>query len=142
MFLIWKEAKEYDIETVDLEERLLGQILFAESYVQDAMSVFLAFYENGRNRTLIKAFVSYYAYKYLVRDRIVDEETNGAEVFVKSSVPTETKSIPKTEVDEASDITEATEEADIEDNAANNKKIRHLIIMIVSTMIYMTKAHH
>lgn len=63
---------------------------------------------------------------------IVDEETNGAEVFVKSSVPTETKSIPKTEVDEASDITEATEEADIEDNAANNKKIRHLIIMIVS----------
>ena len=74
MFLIWKEAKEYDIETVDLEERLLGQILFAESYVQDAMSVFLAFYENGRNRTLIKAFVSYYAYKYLVRDRIVDEE--------------------------------------------------------------------
>ena len=74
MFLIWREAKEYDIETIDLEERLLGQILFAESYVQDAMSVFMAFYEKGRNRTLIKAFVSYYAYKYLVRDRVVNHE--------------------------------------------------------------------
>lgn len=74
MFLIWREAKEYDIDTVDLEERLLGQILFAESYVQDAMAVFLSFYESGRNRTLIKAFVSYYAYKYLVRDRVVSDE--------------------------------------------------------------------
>lgn len=73
MFLVWKEAKEYELESVDLEERLLGQILFAESYVQDAMAVFLSFYEAGHNRTLIKAFVSYYAYKYLVRDRIVDD---------------------------------------------------------------------
>lgn len=72
MFLIWKEAKEYDIESVDMEERLLGQSLFAESYLQDAMAVFLSFYENGKNRTLIKAFVSYYAYKYLVKDRVVD----------------------------------------------------------------------
>ena len=74
MFLIWREAKEYDIETVDLEERLLGQILFAESYVQDAMAVFFSFYESGRNRTLIKAFVNYYAYKYLVRDRVLNED--------------------------------------------------------------------
>lgn len=73
MFLVWKEAKEYDLDTTELEERLLGQILFAESYVQDAMSVFFSFYEKGSNRTLIKAFVSYYAYKYLVRDRLVDD---------------------------------------------------------------------
>lgn len=73
MFLVWKEAKEYDLDTIALEERLLGQILFAESYVQDAMAVFMSFYNAGRNRTLIKAFVSYYCYKYLVRDRVVDE---------------------------------------------------------------------
>lgn len=74
MFLIWREAREYELETEELEERLLGQILFAESYVQDAMAVFFAFYETGRNRTLVKAFISYYSYKYLVRDRIVDEQ--------------------------------------------------------------------
>lgn len=64
---------------------------------------------------------------------IVDEETNGAEVFVKSSVPTETISIPKTEVKETVDSTETVEEEnDIEDNEDKKKKIKHLIIMIVS----------
>lgn len=74
MFMIWREAKEYEIESVELEERLLGQILFAESYVKDAMAVFFSFYKAGVNRTLTKAFVSYYAYKYLTRDRVVAPE--------------------------------------------------------------------
>lgn len=74
MFLVWKEAREYDMDTEELEERLLGQILFAESYVQDAMAVFFSFYERGKNRTLVKAFISYYSYKYFVRDRVIDEK--------------------------------------------------------------------
>lgn len=73
MFLVWREAGEYDMDTEELEERLLGQILFAESYVKDAMAVFFSFYEKGKNRTLIKAFVSYYSYKYFVRDRVIDD---------------------------------------------------------------------
>lgn len=72
MILVWREAREYDMDTIDLEERLLGQILFAESYVKDAMDVFLSFYGRGRNRTLIKAFVSYYSFKYVVKDRVLD----------------------------------------------------------------------
>lgn len=67
---------------------------------------------------------------------IVDEETNGAEVFVKSSVPTETISIPRTEVKDENTTANTTESddeaADIEDNTAKKKKIQHLIIMIVS----------
>lgn len=73
MFLVWKEAREYDMDTEELEERLLGQILFAESYVKDAMAVFFSFYEKGKNRTLVKAFISYYSYKYFVRDRVIDD---------------------------------------------------------------------
>lgn len=73
MFLVWREAREYDMDTEELEERLLGQILFAESYVQDAMAVFFSFYEKGKNRTLVKAFISYYSYKYFVRDRVIDD---------------------------------------------------------------------
>lgn len=73
MFLVWREAKEYEMDALDLEERLLGQILFAESYVHDAMAVFLSFYKEDQNRMLVKAFISFYSYKYLVRDRVLDE---------------------------------------------------------------------
>lgn len=74
MFELWRAARECEIETMALEERLLGQVLFAESYMQDALAVFLSYYKMGRNHVLMRAFVSYYAYKYLVNDRVVADE--------------------------------------------------------------------
>lgn len=74
MFELWKIAKEFNIDTLDLEERLLGQILFAESYVGNAMQVFSSYYNKGINRKLIRAFLSFYSYRYLVRDRVTEPE--------------------------------------------------------------------
>lgn len=74
MFEIWKAASELEIDTVELEERLLGQILFAESYVCDVFRVFISYYEKGKDRRLIRAFLNFYSYKYLVFDRVVQRE--------------------------------------------------------------------
>lgn len=74
MFELWKCSKENNLDTSDLEERLLGQMLFAESYMSDAKSVFMSYYLNGCNRKLIRAFLSYYSYKYLIFDRVGDVE--------------------------------------------------------------------
>lgn len=74
MFELWKAAKGLELDTVELEERLLGQMLFSESYINDAYAVFMSYYRNGLNRKLIRAFLSYYAYKYLVKGRVVEEE--------------------------------------------------------------------
>ncbi len=64
---------------------------------------------------------------------IVDEETNGAEVFVKSSVPTETISMPKVESgEEKEEPQEQPDEPEEEDTISKKKKIKHLVIMIVS----------
>ncbi len=74
MFEIWKAAKTFEIDTVELEERLLGQMLFAESYISNARAVFTNYYRSGTNKVLIRAFLSYYAYKYLINDRLVEAE--------------------------------------------------------------------
>ena len=74
MFEIWKAARTLEIDTLELEERLLGQMLFAESYVSNAKAVFTNYYRSGTNKTLIRAFLSYNAYKYLVNDRLVEPE--------------------------------------------------------------------
>lgn len=73
MFRLWKQAAEYEINTVELEERLLGQMLFAESYITDALSVFLSYYPKGSNQMLIRGFLAYYSYKYVVFDRVVPD---------------------------------------------------------------------
>ncbi len=74
MYDLWKTAKEYNIDTFDLEERLLGQMLFAQSYVGNAIGVFLSYYQKGCNRKLIRAFLSFYSYRYLIRERVTEQE--------------------------------------------------------------------
>lgn len=71
---LWKAAKARELETTSLEERLLAQMLFAESYVEDSFSVFVSYCSSGMNRKLIRAYFSYCAYKYFVKDRMTNTE--------------------------------------------------------------------
>lgn len=88
MYELWVAARRQDLDTSELEERLLGQMLFAESYVDDSFSVFLSYYGNGLNRKLIRAYLSYCAYKYFVKDRMTNQqlfEILKRETFLESS---------------------------------------------------------
>lgn len=71
MFTIWKACVENEIECTQFEERIIGQVLFAESYSMEVAAVFKSYYSKGTDKRLIKAFLKYNAYKYLVRDRII-----------------------------------------------------------------------
>ena len=71
---LWKAAKVRELETTSLEERLLAQMLFAESYVEDSFAVFVSYCGSGLNRKLIRAYFSYCAYKYFVKDRMTNTE--------------------------------------------------------------------
>lgn len=74
MFELWKAAVAFEISTTQLEERLLAQMLFSDSYVVNSFSVFLQYYNKGANHKLIKGFLSYNAYKYLVKERVIQPE--------------------------------------------------------------------
>lgn len=74
MYALWKTAHGEELDTESLEESLLGQILFSESCMGNAQSVFLSYYRYGTNRKLIRAFLNYYAYKFLLNDRMVSTE--------------------------------------------------------------------
>ena len=74
MFLIWCKAREREMQTTDLEEGLLGQMLFSESYIADSAGVFMSYYKAGGNYLLKKAFLRYSSYKYLLFDRVTRKE--------------------------------------------------------------------
>lgn len=74
MFRIWQAAKGFDVDTHQLEERLLTQMLFTEGYIQDSFLIFHEYYKNVTNRLLIRAFLSYYAYKYLIHDWVINAD--------------------------------------------------------------------
>lgn len=63
MYQIWKSAVELELKTELLEERLLGQILFAGSFVPEAYQVFLSYRKKKANPKLVKAYLSKTAYR-------------------------------------------------------------------------------
>lgn len=74
MYQVWKAAEEFGLPVAELEERLLGQVLFAESYVPEIHQVFLSYSRQKHNPRLVRAYVSVMAYRYFIRDCEVPEE--------------------------------------------------------------------
>ncbi len=74
MHWLWSTAIEAGIQADDLEERLLAQILFTETDMSYSLEVLMHYYDHGTNRVLIRAYMSYYAYKYLVKEHVPDSE--------------------------------------------------------------------
>lgn len=71
MLGLWQASKDFELMAHNLEEKLISQMLFAESNHSDSFLVFQEYYRDITNRTLVRAFLSYHAYKYLVHDRMI-----------------------------------------------------------------------
>lgn len=73
---IYKKCVKFPEITVEdgSKERLLGQALFTGADLKDYEELFLDYYEQGKNRVLVKAALSSYAYEYVVgRIKLSDE---------------------------------------------------------------------
>ena len=74
MYLLWQSAMELELQTECLEERLLGQILFAGSYVPEAYQVFLSYRKKKGNPRLVRAYLSQTAYRCFLHGCELPEE--------------------------------------------------------------------
>lgn len=63
MYQVWKSASELQLKTELLEERLLGQILFAGSFMPETYQVFLSYRTKKANPKLVRAYLSQVAYR-------------------------------------------------------------------------------
>lgn len=71
LYGLWEAACGFEINTCTLEERLLEQMLLTREYLVNSPEVFLKYYQRGCNRKLIRAFLSFHGYKYLINGRIL-----------------------------------------------------------------------
>lgn len=65
---LWKVAKEFSIQTFELEERILTQMIYCENLLPEAPEIFASYYENGGRELAILAYLSYRAHGYFVED--------------------------------------------------------------------------
>ncbi len=74
MLSIWNGAKASQMETSRFEKRILSASLFAESNLRDTYQVFIDFCKDDKKNEIIKAYLIYNAYRYLVHDTPINKE--------------------------------------------------------------------
>lgn len=68
MLQLWQAARNFELNTNALEERILMHLLFTQCAPEESFRIFVEYYKNATNHILIRALLSYYAYQYLIHD--------------------------------------------------------------------------
>lgn len=74
MLRLWKAAREFQINTFELEERILVQMLYADMKMAEAEELFAHYYEAGGREPVVLAYITYCAHAYFVREESVSED--------------------------------------------------------------------
>ncbi len=74
LYKLWKAAVDFEVPAPDLEERLLSQMLFAETMIQEGCEVLVSYYGANGMQRVTKAFLAYAAYNYLDRNTAISQQ--------------------------------------------------------------------
>lgn len=70
---LWRAAKQFDVETYEIGERILIQMLFTGYILPDSGEVFEDYYKPGFKTDVVCAYLAFFAYYYVVHEQIIDE---------------------------------------------------------------------
>lgn len=71
---IWKAAESFAVDTYELCEKMLIQMLYTGAFVGEKMDIFKAYLAGGAKADVEEAFLSQCAYEYFVKDRLTSGE--------------------------------------------------------------------
>ena len=70
---LWVAAREFELDTYELEERLLEQMLYTTEYLEQASAIFDNYWKNGGKDVLKNAYINYYAHLYFKNDTVLPD---------------------------------------------------------------------
>ena len=73
MAAVWKAAGEFEIDTFDLEERIITQMLYSTDYVEEIDRIYDSYLAGGGRELVCMAYLSYFSHCYLVNDMMIPE---------------------------------------------------------------------
>ena len=72
MYQLWIHAHEFGVNTYELEERLLVQMLYTEEFVNNSEEIITSYISEGGKKLVLDAYVSYFAHQYFVRNTLAN----------------------------------------------------------------------
>ncbi|MCR5475918.1 MAG: DUF5717 family protein [Lachnospiraceae bacterium] len=70
---IWKAARNFDIDTFPLMERLIIQMLYTHTTVGEKEDIFEEYSQNATGTKVQLAYLSYCSFEYFAKERLTDE---------------------------------------------------------------------
>ncbi len=74
MLSVWISCAEFEVPADGIEDRILSTALFAETMVAQTGDVFASYYNRHQADRIVKAYLSYYSYHFLLGDAGVRDE--------------------------------------------------------------------
>ena len=74
MLALWKAAREFEVNTFELEERILVQMLYANMKMTEVEDLFAYYYEAGGRELVVLAYITYCAHAYFVREEPISPD--------------------------------------------------------------------
>lgn len=69
---VWKQAKAFGVETYELEERILVQMMFTGTELADHFDIYLSYNQRGPREYLQKAYLTYMSREAFVKNKTLD----------------------------------------------------------------------
>lgn len=69
---IWKAAASFGVDTYELSERIIVQIIYTGAYIGEKMDIFRIYMQDGGKEEIILAFLSQCCYDYVIREKIAE----------------------------------------------------------------------
>lgn len=70
---VWKAANDFGVDTYELSERILLQMLYTGAYIGEKTEVFRSYVKEGGKEKLITAFLAQNCYDYVIKEKITEE---------------------------------------------------------------------
>ena len=68
---VWQAAESFDVDSRELCQRCLEQVLYSGAYISDLMDIYKSYKKGYVEPELEHAFLAQWAYDYFVKDRLV-----------------------------------------------------------------------
>ena len=71
MVKLWKAIGQFDIDTYDLEERIITQMLFTDVIVESIGEIYESYCQGGGRELICTAYLTWFSHQYLVKNVLV-----------------------------------------------------------------------
>ena len=68
MIDIWSSSVNFDVNTMEIEERILVQYMYSSDFIENVSDVFESYYNHNGREIVILAYITYVAHDYFVKE--------------------------------------------------------------------------